>query len=370
MDYKRELPIFSGVYSPMQVRRFIVETLGGFFPVMQKLPDGRLGIVARGGDFHVGERGTLIFLTSSDGGESWSHPTIIADDGPDNRNPSFGVAADGTLIVSHVTVDRYKDGYWDREGKGGSTNIRISRSEDCGATWSSSELMNGQGNEDWSGSGATGPNDPHRFYSPYGKMLTLADGTLLMDYHIQYTHPPRKSAVFITRSKDGGRTWIDTVRIAEDHDETALCDLGNGHILAVMRTSDTINTPFPTTLQQAESTDGGYTWSEPRIITGDGEYPADVIRLNDGRLLLTYGRRVPPHGVQGMISHDDGKTWDTEHKLFLVGDSSTLDCGYPSSVQLDTGEVVTAYYACDPVSVGEEASRRLGAHAASLIYQP
>jgi len=369
MDYKRELTIFSGVYSPMQVRRFVVMTLGGFFPVMQKLPDGRIGIVARGGDFHVGERGTLVFLTSSDGGESWSHATTIADDGPDNRNPSFGVAADGTLIVSHATVDLYKAGNWDPVKKGGSTNIRISRSEDCGATWSSSELMNGQGNEDWSGSGATGTNNPHSFYSPYGKMLTLADGTLLMEYYVMHKLPDgrRNSAVFITRSKDGGRTWVDTVRIAEGHDETALCDLGNGHILAVMRTTYTTK---PITLQQTESTDGGYTWSEPRIITGDGEYPADVIRLNDGRLLLTYGRREPPHGVQAMISHDDGKTWDTEHKLFLGGDSSTRDCGYPSSVQLDTGEVVTAYYACDPVSGGEEATRRLGTHAASLIYQP
>ena len=73
MDYRRPLPVFSGIYRPLLTRRFIVTTVGGFFPVIQKLPDGRLGVVARGGDFHVGERGTLVFVTSSDGGESWSH---------------------------------------------------------------------------------------------------------------------------------------------------------------------------------------------------------------------------------------------------------------------------------------------------------
>lgn len=366
MDYRRPMPIFSGVYRPLPISRHMVMTMAGFFPVLQKLPDGRLGVVARGGDYHIGERGTLVFATSSDGGESWSHPTVIAADGPDNRNPSFGVTADGTLLVSYVKVDLYTDGVWDRDKKGGdATRIYVCRSEDGGATWSDGELMVGQGDEEWSGAGDTGPDDPHRFYSPFGKMVTLPDGTILMDYHVQYMAEPRKSAVFITRSHDGGRTWVDPVNIAEGCDETALCHLGDGRVLAMMRTDGS-----HTQLVQADSSDGGYSWSEPRPITEDTEIPADVIRLEDGRLLLTYGRRTPPHGVQGMVSRDEGRTWDADHKLFLVGDSSTRDCGYPSSVQLDDGTIVTAYYACDPVSEVGLASSRLGAHAAVVRYRP
>ena len=363
MDYRRPMAIFSGVYRPLPISRYMVMSSSGFFPVIQKLPDGRLGVVARGGDYHIGERGILVFATSSDGGESWSHTTVIAADGPDNRNPSFGVTADGTLLVSYVKVDLYTDGVWDRGKKGGdATRIYITRSEDGGVTWSDGELMDGQGNEEWSAAGDTGPDDPHRFYSPYGKMVTLPDGTILMDYHVQYMAEPRKSAVFIIRSHDGGRTWVDSVKIAEGFDETGLCHLGDGRVLATMRPNGR--------LHQSDSEDGGYTWSEPRVVTDDQEYPADVIRLEDGRLLLTYGRRVPPHGVQGMVSRDEGKTWDAANKLFLVGDSSTRDCGYPSSVQLDDGTIVTVYYACDPVSEVGLASSRVGVHTAALRYRP
>ena len=105
-------------------------------------------------------------------------------------------------------------------------------------------------------------------------------------------------------------------------------------------------------------------------MTDEFELPGDVIQLEDGRLLLTHGRRVPPNGVQGLVSRDEGRTWDGDHKLFLVGDSSTRDCGYPSSVQRDDGTIVTVYYACDPVSEVGKASSRPGPHAAALLYRP
>ena len=367
MYYRQPLPVFSGIYRPLSTRRFIVMTAGGLFPVMQKLPDGRLGVVARGGDYHIGERGTLVFVTSPDGGESWSHPTVIAADGPDNRDPSLGVAADGTLLVTYVKADLYTDGIWDTGKKGGgASTLYICRSEDGGATWSKGKLMDGLGDEQWSAAGETGPDDPHWFYSPYGKMITLPDGTILMNtymnYYPQHKQLPRKSAAFLIRSYDGGRTWVDRVTIAEGYDETAICHLGDGRLIAITRPNGR--------LHQSDSTDGGYSWSEPRPVTNEMEFPADVIRLQDGRLLLIYGRRVPPHGIQGMVSRDEGRTWDGDHKLFLVGDSSTQDCGYPSSVQRDDGTIVTVYYACDPVSEVGKSIGRLGAHAAALLYRP
>jgi hypothetical protein len=110
MYYRRELPIASGVYRPLATRRFVMMTMGGYWPVLQKLPNGHLGVVTRDGGFHIGERGRVVFVTSPDGGESWSHSTVIAADGPDNRNPAFGVAADGTLLAAYVVMDCYVDG--------------------------------------------------------------------------------------------------------------------------------------------------------------------------------------------------------------------------------------------------------------------
>ena len=369
MYYRRPLPIASGVYRPLPVRRFVMMTMGGFWPVLQRLPYGHLGVVTRDGDFHIGERGRLVFVTSPDGGESWSHATVISADGPDNRNPAFGVAADGTLLAAFIKADMYVDGESQRgKDPGGRTPIYLSRSEDGGATWSRAELMEGQGDEEWRGAETTGPTSPHKYYSPFGKMLTLSDGTILMSYGISLqTGGPRRSkglsgdaGAFLVRSHDGGRTWVDTVTIAEGFGEPSISHIGEGHLLVMLRGDQ---------LSQSNSGDGGYTWSEPRPVTEPMEFPGDVIPLRDGRLLLTYGRREPPYGVQGMVSHDDGRTWDGNQRLLLVGDSSLHDCGYPSSVQLDDGTIVTVYYAWDIVSE-QYKRRRMGIHGGALRYRP
>ena len=45
-----------------------------------------------------------------------------------------------------------------------------------------------------------------------------------------------------------------------------------------------------------------------------------VLRLHDGRLLLTYTQRslFPPLGLRAAISWDDGSTWDLEHDVLIL----------------------------------------------------
>ena len=351
MYYRRQLPIMSGVYRPLETRRFVMMTMGGFWPVIQTLPNGHLGVVTRDGAFHIGERGRLVFVTSPDGGESWSHAGVISAVGQDNRNPAFGVAADGTLLAAFIKA-RYVDGEYDSTTPG-EYPLFISRSRDCGATWTGAEIVQLPGG----GRLEVG--------SPFGKMLKLPDGTMLLPYHFG----PTTGAAWLIRSRDNGRTWVDPVRIAEGpiaYTEPALCHLGDGRLLVILRALHMGQTG----LWQSDSADNGYTWSEPRSITGSDEHPGDVIRLHDGRLLLTYGRRVPPYGIQGLVSHDDGKTWDESNKILLVGDAGGADTGYPSSIQRDNGAIVTVYY-----SSVLHVSRRprpeiLGYHGAAVIYRP
>ena len=344
MNFKREIPVASGVYRPLKTKRYIVTTMGGFWPVVQKLPDGRLGVVTRDGDFHIGERGRLTWLTSPDGGESWSHASVISDEGPDNRNPAFGVAPDGTLVATFIKADRYESGQYERSFDI-LTPLYMCRSENGGETWTRPEVV------DWLGPGQSAVG------SPFGRMITLANGDMLMG--IQATGLPTKA--YVIRSRDNGRTWIHPTLIADKLNEFSICNLGDDRLLVVARVDD------GQALWQTESDDGGYTWSEPYAIPGIGpqEHPPDVIKLSDGRLLMTYGRRVPPYGVQGIVSVDDGKTWDIANKLFLVADGGNRDCGYPSSVQRDDGTIVTVYYAWDIVD-----DPRMGVHAAAIHYRP
>jgi hypothetical protein len=93
------------------------------------------------------------------------------------------------------------------------------------------------------------------------------------------------------------------------------------------------------------SADAGRTWSAPVGVTRTGEHPADLCLLrNSGRLLMTFGRRRRPLGCGALTSGDGGATWDEDHEAILAGDGIGNDVGYPSTVQLDDGTLVTAMY--------------------------
>ena len=92
---------------------------------------------------------------------------------------------------------------------------------------------------------------------------------------------------------------------------------------------------------QTESKDGGNTWSEPHSI-GVWGLPSHLLRLKDGRLLMSYGHRRKPYGNQARVSDDHGKTWS--EPITISGDGAGHDLGYPSTVQVDDGSLVTVWY--------------------------
>ena len=306
----------------------MIATLGGYFPVLQKLKDGSIGAVVEAGDFHIGERGRLDFVRSTDGGESWGAARAIVADGPDARNQSFVSLSDGTLVVAYVHA-AYTNGQFDRTR--GYDKIYVIRSTDYGETWSPPKQIGA--------SPFTGPQ-----YSPYGKMTELPDGTILMPMYHGSRPSPETSDSVVLRSKDGGETWGDGSMIAETYDETSLVYLSSGRLIAMLRQSGTGDSRGAN-LFQAESDDLGYTWTEPREITEPGQHPADLLLLSSGKLLLVFGHRNPPYGVRGLISRDEGATWDYDNQIVLTADSGNSDCGYPSAVQLDDGKIFVAYYA-------------------------
>ena len=70
--------------------------------------------------------------------------------------------------------------------------------------------------------------------------------------------------------------------------------------------------------------------------------PSHLLRLKDGRLLMSYGYRRPPYGNQARVSQDNGKTWS--EPMTISGDGASGDLGYPSTVQLDDGSLLTVWY--------------------------
>ncbi len=310
---------------------------GGYFPVLIKLQNGMLGAVVRGGAPHLGIEGRLDWIYSEDGGKTWSKHKIIVDSEYDDRNPALGQMSDGTIVMAYAEASTYNEkGEFDTSV--GAYTMYYVLSKDNGKTWSEKIPL---------------PPIPIKNGSPYGRIITLPDGTALMpiygDYDKDYKGPvsvPEGTRYIsgIIRSKDNGKTWDDfSIISATDHNETAIIYLPDGRLLAMMRTYK------DGSLEQCESTDFGYSWSKPMPVTRANQHPADLCLLQNGKILLVYGNRIKPYGVGAMLSHDMGKTWNRDKRFMIGWTSLNTDCGYPSAVQMDDGTIVTMYY-----SVGTE----------------
>ena len=95
---------------------------------------------------------------------------------------------------------------------------------------------------------------------------------------------------------------------------------------------------------QSESVDGGYTWSKPRQLLSDhGGAPAHLIYHSSGAVISVYGYRQYPYAIKAMISFDGGKTWDIDNVLYEQPHSA--DIGYPATVELKDGSLMTVFYA-------------------------
>jgi hypothetical protein len=92
---------------------------------------------------------------------------------------------------------------------------------------------------------------------------------------------------------------------------------------------------------QTESTDGGKTWTVPHTI-GVWGFPSHLLRLHDGRLLMSYSYRRQPFGNQARISADEGRSWSAP--IIISDDGASGDLGYPSTVELPDGRLVTVWY--------------------------
>jgi sialidase-1 len=151
--------------------------------------------------------------------------------------------------------------------------------------------------------------------------------------------------VGMAESSDDGKTWRWLADIparpgdrVEDYHELHAVEAGDGHVIAHIRNHNPANRGE--TLQ-CESKDGGKTWTTPHSI-GVWGMPSHLLRLRNGNLLMSYGYRRAPFGNQARISKDNGHTWSAP--IVISDDAPGGDVGYPSTVELADGELVTVWY--------------------------
>ena len=325
----------------------------GYFPVALRLNDNRLAVVLRGGAPHLGLAGRLDILFSSDEGKTWTKPTTVIDSPADDRNPAFGQAPDGALVVAFWRTTRYdENGRYNEKLYDKPVTTWLTRSTDGGQTWSDPKPID---------------VTDIAWGSPYGRILTLPDRSMLMNIYggrirkPNETIPPDKDNdnAYIYRSTDNGQTWTRFSHPGPDRfNETALHALDNNRLLAAMRSAGRAANVWLTS-----SPDMGKTWTTPKELTPPSVHPADLTLLPDNRILLTTGHRPGPFGVRALLLNNDlsAPHWSTH--FTLTNDATNYDSGYPSTLLLKDGRALTIYYA-----IGSKSHKDWGTHAAALRY--
>ena len=315
------------------IERSLVCAMQGQFPVLARGPDDELAAVFRTGAGHYGLAGTLATACSVDGGRGWSDPIEVAPRGDDVRNPALGITADGRWVLAYwrAGVHCYPAAGDGRRWRlpspcpGDAPDLFAVTSGDRGRTWS--------------------PPRPQRaaslaWASPFGRIVAAPDGALVMAAYgaPRAAEDAGRFDAIVLRSRDGGASWGDESPVATGASELALCFAAPDHLIGAVRRGE-----GDTAI--VHSRDGGRTWTAPAVATRSGEHPADLCVLRaTGRLLLTFGRRRRPLGCGALTSGDGGASWDLDREVLLAGDGIGNDVGYPSTVQLDDGTLVTAVY--------------------------
>ena len=211
----------------------------------------------------------------------------------------------------------------------GGNTVFVQRSTDKGRTWD---------RQDWTVPGMTNLA-PHPRYPNGGR---LADGTYLISMNdVSYFEDSSTWRNYAWRSTDEGRSWslhpMGTHATGMKTNETTVMEVSPGRVLALLRTERD-----PRYLLERWSYDGGITWSEA-LRTSIWGYPVDLTKLRDGRILCSLSYRREPMGIRAVLSNDGGVTWDTDNTVILR-DDGVGDLGYPGSVQLPDGSILTVYY--------------------------
>lgn len=318
------------------------------WPTIAKLQNGKLAVVASGFRLrHICPFGKAVISYSEDEGKTYTMPAPVIDTPLDDRDAGILTFGEKNVIVTSFTLageaqrahvpegDTYSGAYLDSlttEDMDTYKGSLFRISEDGGVTFG-----------DIRKSPVSSPHGPIR----------LADGSVLWvgkTYNSASENGTGFNGIEAHRvNPDGNTEFVGRIeRIQVDGVCPLMCEphaiqLVDGRILCHIRVEDIVNRSFDT-IYQSISEDGGKSWSEPiSVLPAKGGAPAHLMRHSSGMLISAHSFRQKPAGIHVMFSRDEGVSWETGHALY-VNDVS-WDLGYPSTVELSDGSLLTVFYA-------------------------
>jgi Neuraminidase (sialidase) len=314
---------------PAGIKRLVAVDNVCAWPNLTVLPDGTITSVIFNKPSHGQMEGQVECWASRDG-EKWELRGRPAPNDPhtNRMNVAVGLAGNGDLLVLCSGWTDVKQPSRPKQGVFRDDILRtwVCRSTDGGKTWSQLKEF-------------VAPDTGWTEYIPFGDIVVGADKALHVScYGGEWVDPTVSTKTkgyraWHFRSDDDGKTWKRTAVIGPRHNETTLLHVKGKEWLATSRVE---------AVEIFRSVDDGDSWELLQRVTGRNEINADLTRLADGRLLLTYGNRVKDQfGVLAKLSSDEGQTWTDPIRLL---NSFESDCGYPSTIQRADGKLVSAYY--------------------------
>ena len=317
------------------------------WPTVARLKDGRIAVVASGYRLrHICPFGKTVISYSEDNGETYTRPAPVIDTVLDDRDGGILAYGKSNVIVTSFnnTVDfqrKFVETDYDTEYLN-----TVTPEEEAAALGSTFRMSkdNGKSFGEIKRSPVTAPHGP----------IELKNGDVIyIGALFKSPEADVENKIEVYKIKEDGicerlgeiePIFVDGERVGSY--EPHAIELDDGRILAHIRVQSLSGEKTLFTVFQSISEDGGRTWSKPQMLLGRlGGSPPHLMRHSSGILISTYGCRTAPFGIKAMFSKDNGETWDIDNDIYLTDFSS--DLGYPASIELPGGDILTVFYAPD-----------------------
>lgn len=311
-----------------------------YFPDLVKDPKGDaddLLMVYRWSSEHTKKPSQLRMMRSRDGGATWQRatPFVVADaTGVDFRDPSLTALRSGRLLLSYFTASG-------ATGAVSQTQVRR-RDADNTAFSAPSQVFS-----------STLPTP-----LTTAKIVEMTNGQLLIPLYGTPSGGGRHHVVVVA-SVDGGVTWDGRLTgrqktIASSstvwYQEPAIAEVAPGHVRALIRVSTSVGPTVSGNAVQSDSYDNTYmtTWSAPSSL-GVIMHGPELLAI-PGTSYVPYLWSQPnsagsPTNRPTRIAVRRGVvTWPNTPRFTIYDPGTTHDAGYPGTVALDAGRLVTVVY--------------------------
>lgn len=315
---------------------------------------------------HIDPFGAVVFYKSEDNGMTWSKPVIVADTPLDDRDSGVLYMGNGKIIVNWFCHDLSKyfenPEYMEWQDDVPKSTIKavsdrrayLEKNDPQWTKGGSFTSTSTDGGLTWSAPKRVPVKSPHGMVMGQDGRTLYFFGTPTANWQLSGATDLQSGYFYLFQSKNYGQSWskFGEVKLPNNlgpetfFDEGYCIQLKDGSFLAGIRTEKSNCGYWTICITRSQD---GKNWTTPTPVkNADGTNlkgsPPHFLQLKNGVIILAYSWRHGNCGSRFRLSYDNGVTW-TEEMIICVSDQPlTPDLGYPTTVELDDGTLLTTYY--------------------------